>query len=60
MIIGRWGSESSARLYIQRADILLLRGQVTLAPRTQRRVALLASLGPDVFSLVSRLSKPGG
>ena len=61
MMFGRWHSERSARLYIKKAEVLVLRTRAQLSANEAAKIKRLASLGPRLFAL-DRLSRevPGG
>ena len=49
MVAGRWASERSAKLYVQKGEVLLLRLRNAAAPASQRRIQMLARVGPFLF-----------
>ena len=51
MAIGRWAAEKSARLYIAKAEVLILRFRDSRLPEHARRIQLLAPLGERLFEL---------
>ena len=52
MIYGRWASETSCRLYIRTAEVIMLRSEAAWTPAVRARLVALASLGHGVFKLV--------
>ena len=52
MMAGRWASESSAKLYIQKGEVLLMRMDNVISPNNRRHIQLLASAGPHLHSIL--------
>ena len=52
MLHGRWASETSCRLYIRPAEVVLLRSERAWTPSVRTRLEALAALGPAVFSVL--------
>lgn len=50
MLAGRWASERSCKLYIQRGELLILRYQAALSVNQAARIDKLASLGEYAFT----------
>ena len=51
MEFGRWASESSARLYLRRGEVALLRCRGNFSEQVQSRLCLLAQIGAEVWRL---------
>ena len=49
MVLGRWASERSAKIYIQKGEVLLLRCLADMSEEQQQRIRFLVRLGPSVF-----------
>lgn len=49
MMLGRWASERSCRLYISKAEVLLARQANRLSPKVAHAIATLASVGEGIF-----------
>ena len=52
MLAGRWASERSARLYIMRGEVTLLRMRSRVSGRQWDRIQVLARIGSRVFELL--------
>ena len=57
MLFGRWQSERTAKLYIKKREILIMRLEATLLPKQVQRLSWLASLGEFVFTLDADVSR---
>ena len=53
MLAGRWASERSCRLYVMKGEVAVMRMRQALDEQTVSRMQLLASIGPQIFSLVA-------
>lgn len=49
MLLGRWASERSCRLYIKKAEVLLARRADSRSPKVAKAVATLSSVGEGLF-----------
>ena len=54
MLFGRWGSESSAREYLRKGEVFLLRARSNIAEALWQRAGLIAALGAAVFDNIGR------
>jgi len=52
MIIGRWASETSCRLYIRSGEVIVLRSEEAWTAPARARMVALAQVGPLVFNMV--------
>lgn len=57
MQYGRWASETSCRLYIRPAEVILLRSERSWSPAVRSRLELLAAIGPGAFTLMDGRAK---
>ena len=51
MMFGRWSSERSAKLYVKKGEVLVLRLERALPKHQWNRICWLSSLGETVFKL---------
>ena len=55
MEFGRWASVTSAKLYLRRGEVALLRCRGDVSEELEQRLAVVSSIGAQVFRLASSM-----